>query len=255
MLRPIAASQVPCKCCGGPAQLYGVVDFNKNCQNNDRNVLICSGVPIYYHRCSQCQFLFTTAFDHFTHEDFARWIYNDQYALVDPDYREVRPRASATLLENLLGKARPHRLLDFGCGNGTLATALRAAGFAEVDCYDPFVPAYSTKPSHRYDCIVSFEVAEHSTDPIRTFSEMNEFLADPGLIIFSTLVQSPDIDRQGLNWWYAGPRNGHASLYSQQSLAKVLGRFGLQLGSCNPSLHIAFRNLPEFARSFVRVAH
>src|SRR6516164_5152616 len=87
--------QATCKCCGAAALLYGVVDFHKNCEIYRRRVLDVSGVPIYYYRCPACQFVFTTAFDHFTTDEFLKYIYNEEYLVVDPDYIESRPRGSA----------------------------------------------------------------------------------------------------------------------------------------------------------------
>jgi SAM-dependent methyltransferase len=242
-LQAICAEQAACKCCGATAFPYGVVDFRK--------VLDVSGVPIYYYRCPACRFLFTTAFDHFTTDDFLRHVYNEEYHLVDPDYREERSRANAALLTGLFSNPRPHRILDYGGGNGTLANRLRAAGFPRVETYDPFVPDYSDSPDGRFDCVVSFEVVEHSTDPERTFAEMGEFLADPGLIVFSTLLQPPDIDRHGLNWWYAGPRNGHVSLFSRESLRAIVEPLGFGFGSFNDNLHVLFREVPPFAKHFI----
>lgn len=90
-------------------------------------------------------------------------------------------------------------------GNGTLARLLAANGFPHVDCYDPPVPQYAQKPPHKYDCIVSFEVFEHSTDPVRIFTELNDLLADPGMVMFSTFLQPENLEQIGLNWWYAAP--------------------------------------------------
>jgi 2-polyprenyl-6-hydroxyphenyl methylase/3-demethylubiquinone-9 3-methyltransferase len=230
------------------------VDFHKNCEEHRRKVLDPSGIPIYYYRCSECGFIFTTAFDHFTTEDFRRHIYNEDYPLVDPDYQEGRPRNNASFLRGLFAASRPRRVLDYGGGNGLLAELLRAAGFAQVDTYDPFVPRYSARPSDRYDCIVSFEVVEHSTDPVRTFAEMNDLLADPGLILFSTALQPADIDRQGLSWWYAAPRNGHVSLYSRASLAALARPHQFTLGSYKENSHVLFRDIPDFAKSLIRFA-
>jgi 2-polyprenyl-6-hydroxyphenyl methylase/3-demethylubiquinone-9 3-methyltransferase len=207
------------------------VDFHKNCEIYRRRVLDISGVPIYYHRCPACQFIFTTAFDRFTNEDFQRYIYNEDYLLVDPDYQEARPGINAANLCRLFSATKPGRVLDYGGGDGVLAERLRAEGFPQVVTYDPFVPRYSARPPDRFDCVLCFEVVEHSTDPLRTFADMNNFLADPGLIVFSTLLQPADLDQQGLNWWYAGPRNAHVSLHSRASLEKVLQPFGFKFGS------------------------
>jgi SAM-dependent methyltransferase len=240
-----------CKVCGGRAYAYGVVDFHKNCESRRGHVLDMSGVPIYYHQCPDCQFIFTTAFDRFTTEDFLRDIYNADYGLVDPDYHDSRPRENAQVLLRLLAPNPPRRLLDYGGGTGILADLLRAAGFPEVETYDPFVPEFSTRPNGRFDCIVSFEVLEHATNPAQVLEEMNGLLGEPGLILFSTLLQPLDMDRQGLNWWYVGPRNGHVSLYSRTSLESLTRPLGLTLRSFNEGTHVAFRGVPEFARHFL----
>jgi 2-polyprenyl-6-hydroxyphenyl methylase/3-demethylubiquinone-9 3-methyltransferase len=244
--------QATCKCCGASALLYGVVDFHKNCEIYRRRVLDVSGVPIYYYGCPACQFLFTTAFDHFTTEDFLKYIYNQEYFVVDPDYIESRPRGSAANICGLFAAAKPRRVLDYGGGHGLLADLLRASGFSQVETYDPFVPRHAARPTGRFDCVVCFEVVEHSTDPVRTFADLTDFLDDPGLILLSTLLQPADIEQHGLAWWYAGPRNGHVSLFSRASLEKVIGRFGFKLGSFNESWHVLFREVPDFARHFIK---
>jgi SAM-dependent methyltransferase len=251
-LQPICDRQTQCKCCGATALPYGVVDFNKNCEIYRHNALGVSGVPIYYHRCPACRFIFTTAFDHFTHEDFQSHIYNEEYPLIDPDYQVARPHGNAALVTRLFPGKKPRRVLDYGGGNGVMAESLRAAGFPHVETFDPFVEQYSARPVAGFDCVICFEVVEHSTDPARIFADMDEFLTDPGLILFSTLVQPDDIDRQGLNWWYAGPRNAHVSLYTTESLASVVRPLGFNLGSFSESYHILFREMPDFARHFIR---
>jgi 2-polyprenyl-6-hydroxyphenyl methylase/3-demethylubiquinone-9 3-methyltransferase len=252
LLQAACPRQARCKCCGADSYLYGVVDFHKNCEIYRRRVLDLSGVPIYYHRCPVCRFIFTTAFDAFTSEDFRRHVYNDDYLLVDPDYREDRPRNNAAVLSSLFPDAKPSAILDYGGGQGVLAELLTASGFPHVETYDPFVPRHSTRPADRFDCIVCFEVAEHSTDPRALFADLSQLLADPGLIVFSTLVQPADIDQQGLNWWYAGPRNGHVSLFSIPSIERIVHPMGFFLGSFNEGTHVLFREIPAFARHFIR---
>jgi SAM-dependent methyltransferase len=249
-LQPICARETPCKCCGAPAALYGLIDFNKNCEIYRKNALGISGVPIYYHRCPECRFIFTTALDHFSKVDFERHVYNDQYPLIDPDYQDARPRHNATLVTRLLSQAKPTRILDYGGGNGMLAALLLEAGFSEVKTYDPFVPRFAEKPDGLFDCVICFEVLEHSTDPSRTVKDITEMLTDTGIILLGTLLQPGDIDSHGLAWWYAAPRNAHVSLYSAASLEELARSAGFQVHSLDQSYHVLYRNqgtLPSHA--------
>ena len=230
--------------------LYGVVDFHQSCVDPRIRPFQPSGVPIHYFRCGVCRFLFTTAFDHFTTADFQRYIYNSDYVLFDPDYLESRARGKAGFLLDVFQSVKPRTILDYGCGNGALAETLRAAGFPDVDGYDPFVERFSRKRTRRYDWVVAFEVVEHATDPIRVFTEMAELLAEPGMILFSTVVQPPDFDAQGLKWWYVGPRNGHVSLHTRASLECIARRFGLIFGSHDDTLHFFIRRGADFGKQF-----
>jgi SAM-dependent methyltransferase len=242
VLEPICARDTPCKCCGARASLYGLLDFNKNCEIYRANALAISGVPIYYHRCPACRFIFTTALDHFSKEDFERYVYNDQYLLIDPDFQDARPRHNATIVTRLLAQAKPARILDYGGGNGKLAELMSEHGFSDVTTYDPYVPRFDQKPGGRFDCVICFEVLEHSTDPARTIFEITSMLTDTGIILLSTLLQPDDIDGQGLAWWYAAPRNAHVSLYSAASLERLAGRAGFRVHSLDQSYHLFYRH-------------
>src|SRR5208282_3306140 len=116
------SATAPCKCCGAMASLFGAVDFEKNCE---RRPLPASGVRIHYYGCPRCQFFFTTAFDQFTNEDFRRYIYNDEYVLVDPEYAGARPRRDFGVVNRLFWNAKPPTILDYGGGTGKLAELLR----------------------------------------------------------------------------------------------------------------------------------
>jgi hypothetical protein len=246
-LKPASTAACPCKICGGPAALYGVVDFHKSC-NEMRGVRFSmSGVPIYYRRCANCEFLFTDAFDDWSDEQFKTYIYNDEYKLVDPDYQTERPRANADVVARYWGALKAQtRVLDYGGGNDTFCAALRDAGFPIAVTYDPMVPAYAKRPEGKYDLVTSFETFEHLPNPAAGIASILESAADPGLIFFSTLLQPDDFDQQGLNWWYVGPRNGHVSLFSKQALMIAWGRHGYKVASLAPSMHFAFRTLPPF---------
>jgi SAM-dependent methyltransferase len=246
-LRRATTEPAPCKICRGVALLYGVVDFNRNCEIPDGIKLALSGTPIYYRRCSECKFLFTDAFDDWSIEQFKAHIYNEEYKLIDPGYCSLRPRANADVVARLWGAIKTEtRVLDFGGGNDVFCTALRDAGFPVAVTFDPMVPEHATRPEGKFDLVTSFETFEHLPDPSAGIASVLEFAADPGLIFFTTLLQPIDIEQERLNWWYVGPRNGHVSLFSREALTKAWNRYGYRVASLNDNTHFAFRTLPAF---------
>jgi 2-polyprenyl-3-methyl-5-hydroxy-6-metoxy-1,4-benzoquinol methylase len=110
------------------------------------------------------------------------------------------------------------RVLGYGGGNDVFCTALRANGFPVAVTYDPMVPEYSRRPDGKFDLVTCFETLEHLPDPQAGITQIIECIAEPGLILFPTLLLPADFDTQRLNWWYIGPRNGHVSIFSKQAL-------------------------------------
>ncbi len=205
-----------------------------------------------YNRCPRCGFLFTPAFDGWTTEDFAQAIYNEDYLLVDPDYKESRPLGNADLLAKAFHADKAHlSLLDFGGGNGVLAAQLAQNGFQSTRTYDPFNPEFASLPGGRFHIVSCFETLEHVPDPQRQVAAMARCVEEEGIVFLSTLVQPADFDQIGLGWWYVGPRNGHISLFSRRALEELWKRHGFRIASFNDNLHLAFRKLPAFAKHLV----
>lgn len=246
-LRP-AAEAAPCKVCGQPARVVGRIDFNKACEEVRGKVLPSSGVYLPYRQCAACGLVFTDALDDWSPDDFKDHIYNEGYAAVDPDYVEARPNAMAGMVARMFRDAASELdMLDYGGGNGRLAENLLRAGFRSATTYDPFNPAFAERPTRTYELITCFETLEHVPDPLATARELAGLLADPGIIFFSTLVQPQDIGRIGLKWWYIGPRNGHITIHSRNSLAASWRAVGLDMVSFNEGYHAAFRTPPASA--------
>jgi SAM-dependent methyltransferase len=249
-LKPVSTAATPCKICGGHASLFGVVDFHRSCEDWRAVPLALSGVPVYYRRCADCQFLFTDAFDDWSLEDFRTHIYNDGYERVDPEYVSARPRANAEVVARLWAAIKADiRVLDYGGGNDTFCAVLRQSGFPVAVTFDPLVPEYVTPPDGSFDLVTSFETFEHMPDPTAGIESILKFVAEPGLVFFTTLLQPADIEKQRLGWWYAGPRNGHVSLFSREALRQAWGRHGYKVTTFNDNIHFAFRTLPPAFRN------
>ena len=253
MLQQLSEPTTKCKCCREEALLYDVRDFAKNCMENRGVQLPLSGIPVYYYKCACCGFIFTRQFDDLSRDDFKRLVYNEDYATVDPEWNEVRPAHGARLIEGAFGAVRDQiSVLDYGGGNGLLVERLKEAGFSDAVSYDPFYGECVERPPRTFHLILCFEVVEHAPDPAKVFAEMFSLL-DPerGLILFSTLVAPSDIDKVKGDWWYIGPRNGHISIHTPDSLGKLIGELGMTYRSANSNLHCAYKAVPDFARALL----
>jgi hypothetical protein len=247
--KTIVAQQTVCKCCGNMASLYDVCDFSKNCEEQNGLMLPLSGIAVFYYKCPRCDFIFTTQFDDTSHDEFTKYIYNDEYLTVDPDYAAARPDATANLINITFSASKEKlRILDYGGGNGRVEKNLKEMGFKTVDTYDPFSEQYRQRPGTRYDLVLAFEVVEHVPDVIATFKDMQSFLDSDGILMFSTLVQPDNMDTIKVKWLYISPRNGHISIYSAKSLQVVLNGLGLRHGMASQSLHFAYNQIPSFAK-------
>jgi SAM-dependent methyltransferase len=230
------------------------VDFNKSCEEGNGKFLPLAGVPVYYALCSKCGFCFAPEISKWSLDEFAEKIYNNQYALVDPDYLEARPRANATnLLSNFGNSLRSVRHLDYGGGDGALAKILRKSGWDSTS-YDPFVNR-DTRPDQlgQFELITAFEVFEHVPDVQGLMSQLRMLLAPNGVVMFSTLLSDGNIhSNQRIGWWYASPRNGHISLFSKNSLAILAQGSKFNFGSFSSGFHTFFTNVPPWASDVIR---
>jgi 2-polyprenyl-6-hydroxyphenyl methylase/3-demethylubiquinone-9 3-methyltransferase len=215
-----------CKICACAAPFFDVVDFNKVC-SEDLYPFGLSGQPVHYFRCDGCGFLFTRFFDDWTPEQFAEFVYNDDYIKVDGEYADIRPAREAVSMAQRLAAFTHLNMLDYGSGSGRFAAHLRGHGFENIASYDPF--SSPARPDGTFDVITCFEVLEHSPAPERTLADIASLLAPGGCIIFSTAVQPANIPEIRANWWYVAPRNGHASIYTLAALARAGRDAGLVL--------------------------
>jgi len=233
----LAKPLTSCKICGQPAPLHGVVDFNKTCEANRGKFFPLAGVPVWYHRCTNCQFLFTEQFDHWTAEMFRQHIYNDAYIEVDPDAAGSRARGNAAGVINFARKVNATRVLDYGGGDGTLAGVLNENGFDAVS-WDPVQDATPAPPAGSFDFVCAFEVIEHTPTPMHTCGQALSFLRAGGLFMFSTLTLD-GLPAQACDNWYIAPRNGHISIHSSRSLELLFGRLDRQVHHFSPAVHLA----------------
>lgn len=227
---------IPCKICGTSSPLHGVADFNKSCEQNRGRFFPLSGVPIYYHRCPECGFLFTGHFDGWSREDWNREVYNDQYGTFDPDGADgSRARSNANLVLTVVRDNGMTRVLDYGGGDGTLVASL-----PEIDAisYDPMRD--DPCPGGIFDLVTAFEVLEHTSTPIETTREALAFVGPSGAFLLSTLT-CDGLAPMSMDHWYIAPRNGHVSIHTRKSLDLMFSALGWEVHHASEGLHFATR--------------
>ncbi len=221
-----------CKICGSDAPLHGVVDFNKSCESRNRPDVL-RGEAVWYHRCAECGFLFTSQFDGWTPGQWRREVYNDEYTAVDPEQASgARVKRDLTTTANYARQIDATRILDFGGGNGLLSRLLCEA-FFDAQTYDPLFD--DERPPGDFDLITAFEVLEHTTTPKQTLAEIGAWLRPGGIVLFSTLTD----ETWDCGHWYCAPRNGHVSLHSRKSLHRLFD--GWEVEHFNIGVHRARR--------------
>jgi 2-polyprenyl-6-hydroxyphenyl methylase/3-demethylubiquinone-9 3-methyltransferase len=214
-----------CKICDGFARPFDSIDFYKYCSPTDCFAFGFAGIHVEYRRCQDCGFIFTNFFDDWTPQEFTTYVYNEDYPRVDSEYADIRPKNIATQLAEQLTPWRDISILDYGSGSGAFAGYMAERGFANITNYDPF--SSPSRPDGKFSLITCFEVIEHTVSPTDCLKDMATFLAPGGCIVFSQPLQPPDIEVMRGSWWYIGPRNGHASIFTADALARLAAGCGL----------------------------
>lgn len=107
----------------------------------------------------------------------------------------------------------------------------------------------------KFDLITAFEVFEHVPDVWALLSNLDTLMAPNGLILFSTLLSEGNIrPNEKPTWWYASPRNGHISLFTSKSLARLAGSRSLEFGSFSSGFHVFHRQVPHWATHLASLA-
>lgn len=168
------------------------------------------------------------------------------------DWTESEPRSDAYIgsaIMELLRSRRPKRVLDVGCGNGTLARRLVDAGFdvTGVD-WDPKAVSLASQrvpearfsvarfeeapPSSNFDAAVSTEVIEHLFDPNELLQFAFQALRPGGTFIITTPHHGylKNLAISLVDGWdkhfMADVLAGHIKFFSQRTLTAALERNG-----------------------------
>jgi 2-polyprenyl-3-methyl-5-hydroxy-6-metoxy-1,4-benzoquinol methylase len=140
------------------------------------------------------------------------------------------------------------RVLDVGCGTGSLLRALEAAGYKDVwglelSEYGAGVARASLGHARvvvgdiidadfgdvRFDAINATEVLEHTRDPLAFFKKVHALLKPGGVFVYSTgNAQGIYARVLGKRWPYLIPE-GHLVYYTPSTMARYIERAGLDV--------------------------
>ena len=145
---------------------------------------------------------------------------------------------AAFYLERILRWHPPTgRILDLGCGPGTLTYLLAQSGFdAEGLEMSPRIareiekrfgvpvlvgPLAERPPAQRYSAIVAVDVLEHLPEPLETLRRCASAVEENGLLF----LQTPCYRGEGADWEMFLPRE-HLFLYDEESIRRLLASAG-----------------------------
>lgn len=172
-----------------------------------------------------------------------REIYNNEY------WRKVdtEDRSGKTLIRiKALGIRERSRILDYGCGSGKSTGCLQKAGYDAcghdiTENFEYRKNVYNSigKIKGIFDVIIAIEVLEHLTNPKQFFRNINKLVNKNSILFLTTTFY--DV-KQGKDFWYIAPRNGHISIFTKRFLLLLARAYGwIPIFSLSNSTHIFTR--------------
>ena len=236
-----------CKICQNQALLYGAIDFLNRKEKHGFEREAYSGHLIFYNRCLNCHFIFTSSFDHWTEEEFKTHIYNADYRLWEKDKITARNDFAIQWISDCFAPVKNEiSILDFGSGSGRVGHELRHRGFLDTTLYDPYFGDDTSLPEKQFDVIVMLDVVEHFTQPRESLSMVTSRLKPKGVILQTTTLPPSDFELRGLYWWHILPRIGRVSIFSKKSLEIFVIDQTMNIASFGDKFHVIFKELPDF---------
>ncbi|MBX9758621.1 MAG: class I SAM-dependent methyltransferase [Beijerinckiaceae bacterium] len=115
----------------------------------------------------------------------------------------------------LIDELKPASIIDFGCGQSSLADELAKATGARTVRYDPAIPQHSVKPEGKFDLLVNVDVLEHVPE-----DELEPIIADMAAFAKDALII---IDMGPAVLILPDGRNAHVTQHDQDWWAMKLG--------------------------------
>ncbi len=117
----------------------------------------------------------------------------------------------------LIDEMKPASIIDFGCGQSSLADELAKATGARTARYDPAIPEHSVKPEGKFDLLVNVDVLEHVPE-----DELEPIIADMAAFAKHAIII---IDTGPAVLILPDGRNAHVTQHDQDWWAERLGAY------------------------------
>jgi len=158
-------------------------------------------------------------------------IISDEYLALLQKYRLSHPDWGSTARKHsdkVASIASAHgvkTILDFGCGTGTLAAALKGKGY-KITKYDPAVADFDLLPEQQFDMVVCIDVMEHVEEQFAQ-AVINLCLdkADKCVYFYISCVPAKAVLPDG--------RNAHITLLDPRTWLVYLRREDYKIGMFN----------------------
>jgi 2-polyprenyl-3-methyl-5-hydroxy-6-metoxy-1,4-benzoquinol methylase len=132
-----------------------------------------------------------------------------------------------------------HRVLDYGCGDGTLVRTLRAAGYPNTHGFDEYSAAFADRSvlSEPYDLIISQDVLEHVPEPWDFLHTLQGLVKPGGAVALGTPnasaidLQHPEARVHTLHQPY------HRHIFSKRMLCALGDSLGWKLERYYPTMY------------------
>lgn len=165
------------------------------------------------------------------------------------EYYTLGSRLAAVLLNengaralHAMGITRGQRILDVGCGAGSLLYKLRECGFAYATGCDPFLPGdlrygngliirktHLAEMDGEYDVVMLHHSLEHMPDQAACLREAAARLAPEGRLLVRIPVSDSEAFRTYREHWFSLDAPRHFYLHTRKSFGRLLAQTGFEL--------------------------
>ncbi len=181
-------------------------------------------IIVDYDVCEHCGFIYKQQKHHLPHrEEEKRYLRHDN-SFENKAYVNMFRDMIEEFVEYLYIKGK---VLDFGSGPTPVLKKLLEDMKYDVYDYDFFYNPNQEYKENKYQLIISNEVVEHFSDPMKELRHLVDLLEDGGYLLISTYFRKMN-DEQFLVWWYRRDIT-HVSFYNMKTFEYLAKELGLEI--------------------------